>query len=68
MARPGPADAITEGDVVLIRARVRAVYNDTVTVRVLITQGAGFAQLGVAPAAVAGLAGSDLDVPPITWR
>jgi hypothetical protein len=67
MAQPHPSE-IAEGDVVLIRARVRAVYTDSVIVRILNVQGVGFTQLGVAPKAVAGLAGSDLDVPPMNWR
>lgn len=63
-----PPVAIKEGDVVLIRARVRAVYSDTVTVRVLNAQGSGFAQLGVAPVAIAGPADGDIGAPTITWR
>lgn len=68
MGRPPPRVAVTEGDVVLIRARVRAVYTDSVTVRILNVEGSGFAQLGVAPAAIDSLSRGDIDVPPITWR
>jgi hypothetical protein len=68
MVRRRPSDEIAEGDVVLIRARVRAVYTDSITVRILNVQGVGFTQLGVAPNAIAGLAPSDLDVPPMSWR
>lgn len=68
MDRPRPADTIVEGDVVLVRARVRAVYIDSVTVRILNVQGAGWHQLGVAPQTIAGYAAGDLDAPPITWR
>ena len=67
MGQPQPL-VIAEGEVVLIRARVRAVYPDSVTVRILNAQGSGFAQLGVAPGAVAGHATSELDVPAIPWR
>lgn len=54
---PGPhAPAIAEGDVVLVRARVRKVWGDSVVVRILTRDGTAqkWEQLSVPPSVVAG--------------
>lgn len=64
------AGAINEGDVVLIRARVRKVWGDCVVVRVLTRNGNAqkWEQLSVPPTVVAGLDVTAVaDVPAISW-
>lgn len=53
MAQLQPHLTIAEGDVVLIRARVRAVWHDAVVVRVPIRDGSSaYHQLSVPPSAL----------------
>lgn len=72
MDRPPPV-AVVEGDVVLIRARVRKVWGDCLVVRVLTRNGTAqkWEQLSVPPPVVAGLdvsaAADPTVVPAITW-
>ncbi len=71
MAAPHPTETISEGDMVLIRARVRKVWHDAVVMRVPIRDGTAqrWQQLSVPPAAVvARETGPDAaDVPAVTW-
>lgn len=68
---PGPhSPAIAEGDVVLVRARVRKVWGDSVVVRILTRDGTAqkWEQLSVPPTVVAGLDVTAVaDVPAISW-
>jgi hypothetical protein len=61
-----------EGDVVLIRARVRKVWGDSVVVRVLTRNGTEqkWEQLSVPPCAVAGRESAidEAAIPAISWR
>ena len=70
MGIPELPQAIAEGDVVLIRARVRKVWGDSVVVRILTRDGNSqkWAQLSVPPSVVAGR-GATLDalVPALDW-
>lgn len=70
MAGPQPT-SIAEGDVVLIRARVRKVWCDSVVIRVAVHDGriAKFAQHCVRPGVIAGREGGEADVPDVpSWR
>lgn len=71
MPGPQPSETIAEGDVVLIRARVRKVWHDAVVVRVLTRNGTAqkWDQLCVPPETVAGRLEAEVTgVPPIAWE
>lgn len=58
MSEPQPPVAIAEGDVVLVRARVRKVFHDGILVRIAIRDGSSaFHQLSVPPSIVVGREG-----------
>ena len=70
-AQPSRQITISEGDIALLRVRVRLIMPDLVIVRAcLVPRTLGFTQLGAALGAIAGL-GVDTDarwVPDVTWR